>query len=407
MIYKEEQRMKKIQHILLALTILIPTLSNAQSAPGATLYGPGVGLSIAAITEEYQYPFATLQNLTPTAQSGVHLAVISIEYKTSDTAAAAICIDKDNITIDLNNQILWCNSAVTGTPYGIYIKAGVKNVTIKDGTIMGFKNYGIYVEGTLGNEVTNLKIENVNVVSNTNGGVIGTYVHHADLYNLNVRNTTATTHVHGIYFGNSESVSIKDSSALRNITTITNATSYGINLTSCTASSLTNCICNNNKGYLDAVGIYITEAGDDTFSNTITNCTCNNNISSNADGMGIHLYQCDLVHVKDCTMTSNKADLAAKDSYGLRLESANKTTVEGNTAIRNEFGFHDDEALGSQTNLYIQNTAYLNFDKTTPFTKQNYVRTVSTPIDETEASADQLASLASASNKSNISVVIE
>lgn len=400
---KREQSMKhSVSKILLFILSVMPTFGQA----GSAVHGTGVTLSTAAITDEYQYPFADLKEITSstTTPPGVYLAVISIEYKTSDTAAAAIIVNRDNVTIDLNNQILWCNSGVTSTVHGIQVKAGVKNITIKNGTITGFTGEGISIEGTSGNEVLNITLENVTLSANRNG-IVGTYVHNATLTNLNIHDSISTNDTHGISFSNSQSVSVSDTISVRNVTTTSLKKSTGICFNACRASTATNCTCNNNQGHSDATGIYILDNPADGYSNEIINCVCNNNVSSNGDAMGIHLETCDLVHVKNCEVNNNNALLAGKNSYGLRLESASSITTEGNTAIRNNVGFWDDEDLGTQTNLFIQNTAYLNVDKSSNI--RDYYRTASSPIGYTQASVDALDDIASASKKSNISVIIE
>ena len=397
---------KTLNSILLFTLLLLPTFSSALTSAGSATHGTGVALSIAAITEEYQYSFADIKEIldSTTTPPGVYLAVQSIEYETNDTAAAAIIIDRDNVTVDLNNQILFCNSGVTSTVHGIQVKDGIKNIKIKDGTITGFTGDGISIEGTSSSTILNVTLENVTLSANRNG-VVGTYVHNATLKDLNVHDSTSTNNTHGISFSNSQSVSIADSVSVRNITTTSGKTSSGICLSACRASTVINCACNNNQGNSDARGIYILDAPADGYSNEIISCECNNNVSSNGDALGIHLETCDLVHVKDCRMNYNTALLAGKSSYGLRLESASSITSEGNTAIRNNFGFYDDEALGAHTNLFLQNTAYLNVDKSSNV--RDYYRTLSSPINEVQVSSENLDSAASASNKSNVSVIIE
>jgi len=387
---------------------LIPICNLTASS---ALYSTGIGLSTVSITEEYQFPFATPQNITATATTppGVYLATQSIEYGTSDTASAALIVDRNNITIDLNNQIIWCNST-TASIHGIHIKAGVEHVTIKNGTIVGFTGEGIFIEGTDAstNKVSNIRIENIKLISNSNG-IIANYVHNATLVNVEVHDSTSSSNVHGIHFSDSDSVSIKDSSSIRNTTSSNSKYVNGMRFTRCKVSNMTNCNCNNNQatgsGAGDATGIYITDTTDDNTSNTITDCHCNGNVSTSGDAHGIHLQTCDLVHIKNCTMTSNRAITAAKSSYGLRLQDADNTTCEGNTIIRNNFGIWDNESLGTQTNLFIKNTAYFNVDKSSNI--RDYYRTVSTPINYTQSSVDQLESLSAASNESNISVVID
>jgi hypothetical protein len=441
MIYKGEQRMKTLfkSIVLIASLSLVCNTVHGQGAQTSSnsMYGSGAGLSIASIIAEYQFPLNTYVTIDETIPhpAGVYLTVESIQYNYASyidqdlrgiTDKAAIIIDRDNVTIDLNNQILYCvQTDIVGLQIcGIRIREGRKNITIKDGTIVGFPGTGICIDGKIGSNVTNVKIENVKVLSNKNG-IIANYVDNANLSDITVRDSNGSsgdtikgsnvTGIVGISFFNSESVTIKDSSSTRNINTGTSATSdvKGISLYKCIASTLKNCICNNNQatgatGAGTATGIYITETTDDGQSNEIVDCTCTNNISTSGIAYGIHLNLCDLVHVKNCTMNHNIAG-TGKLSYGACLETANSITCEGNTAIRNSVGFYDNEALTFQTNLFIQNTAYHNVNNIDPNNPviRDYWRQYSTPIDFTQSSVDQLETLASASNKSNISVVIE
>ncbi len=402
--YKGKQNMKKILRALLVMLGLIFSWGNTNVSDNT--HFSNIVLSSAPVLAEFEYTLSQPEDISsPNYNSGVFIVANSIEYTTNSTpTTACLSINRSNVTIDLNNQILHCTSPGR-TVHGIHVKPGVSNVTIKNGVIRGFTGEGIFIDGSSSSKVTNITIENMTLHSN-NTGITGTYVDNATISKTNIRTSTGDTetnnNVAGISFTNSESVHISDSTSIRNKNTRSDKYSYGIRITACKETQVTNCTCNNNQAAGNTTGIYITDTTDNGESDTIANCTCNNNVSTAADAHGIHLETCDFVYVEKCTMKSNKASNGT--SYGLKLEGADETTIEENTSVRNNVGFWDNEALGTQTNLYIQNTAYHNVDGAN---KRDYWRTLSNPIDFTEVSVDNLDAAASASNKSNVSVIIE
>lgn len=80
---------------------------------------------------------------------GTNTFVDDIGYHGTSTSTttggnAAFFIQSDNVVIDLGGKTLYQNSATANTN-GIEINAGQKNITIKNGSIVGFKGAGIYV----------------------------------------------------------------------------------------------------------------------------------------------------------------------------------------------------------------------------------------------------------------------
>jgi hypothetical protein len=405
-----------IKSLFLTGICLLTHTINASSASTAT-HSSTVGIGSSQITEEYQYIIAASgQDLTT---SGVYLFSETIEYTTASSGPAAICISTDNVTIDLNGQMLLCEEGVGATVHGIQIKAGLKNITIKDGTIVCFPGNAVDMPGTSVEPIKNVKFENMRIISNQ-GGIVGEFIYNAKIDDVNVHDTAKDDHVYGFYFKNSDSVHINNSIANRGVTSTINKKTYGVYYEHCVASSVEDTICNNNKGYLESTGIYLTDNTDTHIdSNYITRCTCNNNIASNGDAHGVYLDQADLVYVDECVFRNNRAyplATVAFRSYGLRLKNAQNITTTGNLATRNNYGFWDDQPLFEQSNLFINNTALWNvakedgneFDGSEGTKKGDFIRTVSTPIDFTEASVDHLQDmLAIAPGYSNKSIVIK
>ena len=86
----------------------------------------------------------------------------------TDRYTNAIEVNADNVTIDLAGYSLIGPSATSGTSNGIHMN-GRKNVEIRNGTITGFGNNGVYEEnqnGAKGHKVTGIR-----VVSNGGNGI--------------------------------------------------------------------------------------------------------------------------------------------------------------------------------------------------------------------------------------------
>lgn len=303
--------MKLKKTMFLYLVGLLPFFVNASNAGSAT-HGTGVALSIASITEEYQYPFATLQNITASnsgTPSGVYLATQSIEYTTAHTATGAIIIDRDNVTINLNGNILWCNSSVSSIAHGIYVKDGVKNITIKDGSIVGFTGEGIFFEGASGSTITNVTLENVKIFSNRNG-IVGTYLNSVVLSNVEVRNSTGASGAitKGVSFSNTTDLTCKNVSSSEN----SGHEAYGFNLDTITAGFFENCMAFKNTGSsTDSPTADDPEAGVGFFLKDSTgcnfyNCKAQDNVSVRY-AYGFYLTGCSGNIFENCTALRTRA----------------------------------------------------------------------------------------------------
>ncbi|MEM3858133.1 MAG: hypothetical protein QW478_01860 [Candidatus Micrarchaeaceae archaeon] len=91
-----------------------------------------------------------------------------------------VYIESDNVTFDLyNNKILMSDFAanIFKPFYIIKLKDGIKNICIKNGTIDRCSGYGIYACN-----VTNLKLENINIL---NFEICGLYLDNIDTLEIN------------------------------------------------------------------------------------------------------------------------------------------------------------------------------------------------------------------------------
>lgn len=97
----------------------------------------------------------------------------SINWQDETTPHAILCISTDNIIVDLNRKTIsqaTDNNQSFQQPnlVGIYVKPGVKNVTIKNGTINGLSGCGILI----GANCKNICIDNVSVINCSMAGII-------------------------------------------------------------------------------------------------------------------------------------------------------------------------------------------------------------------------------------------
>jgi parallel beta-helix repeat protein len=87
----------------------------------------------------------------------------------TDRYTNAIEVNADNVTIDLAGYSLIGPSATSGTSNGIHMN-GRRNVEIRNGTITGFGNNGVYEENQ--NDAKGHRVTGVRVVSNGGNGIL-------------------------------------------------------------------------------------------------------------------------------------------------------------------------------------------------------------------------------------------
>lgn len=310
---------RPIPIFVLYILSIIPSSNNAVTNATYANYGTGVSLSNASIIAEYDQPIATPIQIgsSTTEAPGTYLFTKMIEYSVANstasaTADAAIIIDSDNVTIDLNGHVLVCNSGVTTAAHGILVKDGIKNITIKNGTISGFKGDGINVAGTSNSIVTGLTIENMKFINNRNG-IAATYTNDSKIENCKIVNSNdslSTSNQTGIgaWFINCSGITCNNIDSSGH----SGNKAYGFKLDTITGGTFENCTSFKNTGASTssptantpeaAIGFFLK---DSTGCNFI-NCRTADNVSTRY-AYGFYLTGCSGNVLEKCSSLRNRA----------------------------------------------------------------------------------------------------
>lgn len=275
---------------------------------------------------------------------------------------AIIYVQKDNVIIDLNSKtILQKNNKSqsfldVADLHAIYIQDGVKNVTIKNGTINFATGHGIYIgkgcsnivlsnvqiincglrginaQGESDNKIQDITIENCHV-SNCSGTIQPDTTLHGDITNGHAIGIDLT------YVENSfitETISnnnqIEKISAQSNSTT--DSIAAGIRMQNCQNITCKSCLCNNNAGPTGQ-GFYALQSSNLTFQE----CKADENhvlfptgtpSTTVADGIGFHLEASNYCSFYQCQANHNST--STRHGVGFYL---NGTTDNGNSNFNN------------------------------------------------------------------------
>jgi len=141
---------------------------------GSLLFTETAGFSQGSLTPPGA-PAPTMKTLaqieprTPISSAPFTISTPGSYYLTTNLAGAAsgsgITISANNVTLDLNGFTL---QGVTSSFEGIYLSGTSTNVTVRNGTISGWGDHGVYF-GDYGNRSQNLVLERLTVSANYNG----------------------------------------------------------------------------------------------------------------------------------------------------------------------------------------------------------------------------------------------
>ncbi len=270
----------------------------------------------------------TFTALTP----GTNTFVDDIGFQGTSTSTivggnAAFFAQSDNIVIDLGGKTLYQNSA-TANMNGIEINTNQKNITIKNGSIVGFKGAGIYVRGGC----DNIRIQDV-VISNCGKqgiyfagttGTTGSDVSNCIIQNSIVSRTTGIStlssavalqldycqniFIHNSLFGHSDArTNLKDG--------------IGVLAQNCINIVFDHCDASANKGQ-DAYGFKITGTDGGCSACTFVHCTAQNNTGSNTTGgtgYGFYTNISNSFVWEHCSAANNSG---TKNGFGFYLSAA-------------------------------------------------------------------------------------
>ena len=203
--------------------------------------------------------------------------------------------------------------------YGIY-GLDIINCVIKGVTSNHNNDAGIYLSSFSNTIVTG------NMCSNNRDGICLLYS--SEAYSTVVDNVCTENDTFGINVQSSDAISITGNTCSNN--------SSGINLSSGNNNTITGNTCNNNNNY----GICLVSSNN---NNTITGNTCNNNNNginlSGSNNNTITGNTCNNnnysgIYLNNSDNTTSTGNTCNNNNSGIYLSSINNNTITGNTCIR-------------------------------------------------------------------------
>lgn len=235
----------------------------------------------------------------------------------------AFFISSDNLVIDLGGKTLYQNSSNQNTN-GIEINANQKNITIKNGSIVGFKGAGIYVRPGC----DNIRLQQI-VISNC--GKQGIYFAGSSASGNDISNCI-----------------IEDCSISRTVGTAAVTQAVGLQLDYCNNIFIKNCLFGQSDGTVlskDAIGALIQN------SNTIIFEQCDASLNKGLNSYGFKITGTDTGSTAcsffRCSASNNTGtnSTAGGNGYGFYAQSINSCAFNhcialGNSGTKNGYGFY-------------------------------------------------------------------
>ena len=350
-----------------------------------------VSVQIPSQTNTIPFSATDLGNSGEIFQSaGIYQCTSSILYS---GITSALIISSSNIIVDLNGQTIEFSGNRSQTVHGIIIAPGVKNITIKNGTLSNFSGAGIYAQATPDAPITNITLDSVVINGCFNGIMI------ANGNNLILSSCTTSANENPI--SSTYGISLKNCSAAQ-INTCNS--SYNTNITDCCYGFFcseskkiifNNCTAFGNEAEENVIGFYLLSMN---YNSYIKSCISNGNMSNKNEAFGFLLENTTLTFLEDSQAHCNYT-CGTTISYGIRLTNSRLNFIKRNSIDYNNYGIYDDESLGSHTNIFTQNSAFHN-------TITDYIRPNSSPLNFIKIDQEYLQGALQAGSLSNISVRI-
>ncbi len=393
--------MKHISFCAVALCIMATPLAThstvitnrSVATPGSTLAN-FVYMTPVAECDFRNTGETTLKKTFTISNPGHYVLVQDIGFAASSADQNAIYINSSNVTLDLGGRTLY-NNGVGTTMTGVSINTGLKNITLKNGNIVGFSEYGIETA-----DCRNLRIENLSIGECAYSGIyLGGTSTSADVseaiinnciishcnrasgastalsinfgYNIIISNTlvgrtitTTSGDVKGLYLANSRNVTVTNCDFGSNSSA---GSAYGAYIENCRHVALSDCTsgvnnaASGNSGY----GFYVTATSYDISFKTCTahsnygagtgsgygfyinggyntsfvDCTANSNYSSGTGhGYGFYLTTAYQSYFENCRASYNNAGATGACGCGFYQTSSDKTIYKNCTSVGNKAG---------------------------------------------------------------------
>lgn len=255
---------------------------------------------------------------------------------------AAFFVATDNVVIDLGGKTLYQNSPNTGTN-GIEINTSQKNITIKNGSIVGFKGAGIYVRSGC----DNIRIQNVVISSCGKQGIYfaGTAVDGTDVSNCIIENTIVSRSTGiatvapavGLQLDYCQNIFINNSIFSHSDGRAATMDGIGALINSSINVVFNKCDASAQKGQ-DAYGFKITGTTVLSSACAFLQCTAQNNIGTNTTGGTGYGFYASIVNSclwKNCIAAANSG---TRNGYGFYTSVGQYTAHNGCEANFNKAG---------------------------------------------------------------------
>ena len=305
-----------------------------------------------------------------------------------------LTIMASNSTLDLNGQTISYSGSSSQSTNGIVISPGLSNITIRNGTIIGFPGVGILAQGTSNQTINHLTLDRIKVVSCYQGIIVCSNNNTVITNCITTGNMNPVGTTYGVMVINSTGVTLQNCTSQNNSSPTKSC--YGYSFTTCKTTFLAQCASSGNEGAQESAGIYF-----DTMikNNYIQNCACNGNSSTAADACGILIDSSNQTYVQDSSAQINLSEAPGFFGYGIRLRNSSNSFIKHNTIDGNDYGIYDDEQANYDTNIFTQNNAYQN-------NCIDYLRPNSSPLTFIQVQQDYLQGMLVAGKLDNISIRI-
>jgi len=222
---------------------------------------------------------------------GWYMLCETIYYEGSLNNETAISVQADNVTIDLNNLSLI--TTFTTPTKGIVVEPGCAHFKLRgNGAISGFKTYGIQINGTTSNHITDVDISDITTFNiNQTSGATGIYATYCD--KIKILDTAIYSNKRGIDFKNCTEINVKSSTITKNST---------------------------------AGGMAIS---DSSFI-TIDTSTFSNNEYDSGNHYELYIENSNGINITDCLFSNNITSLS-NNIYPLYIKGSNGAIIQGNS----------------------------------------------------------------------------
>ena len=271
-----------------------------------------------------------LQTFTPTTP-GSYTFVNDIGYQGTSTSTViggntAAFIQSDNIVIDLGGKTLYQNNA-TANMNGIEINTNQKNITIKNGSIVGFTGAGIYAHSGC----NNIRIQDVVITGCGKQGIYfaGTNVSGTDVNNCVIQNSivskttgiTTTNNGVALELDYCQNIFVYNSLFGHSDARTASMDSVGVLIQNGINIVFDHCDASANKGQ-NAYGFKITGTDGGCSACSFYECTAQNNSGSSTtggSGYGFYTNIANSFMWENCIAANNSG---TKDGFGFYLSAA-------------------------------------------------------------------------------------